>query len=115
MAIIAVNNKETSLEIKHLAKQKQILANVADTPDQCDFYLGSIVQKGHVKIAISTDGKSPTLAKRIRETFEESFPLEINESLENLTKVRSYLSGDFTEKVKQLNSITSILAANPEK
>ena len=115
LAIIAVNNKETSLEIKHLAKQKQILANVADTPDQCDFYLGSIVQKGHVKIAISTDGKSPTLAKRIRETFEESFPLEINESLENLTKVRSYLSGDFTEKVKQLNSITSILAANPEK
>ena len=115
LVIVAVNNKETSFEIKQLAAQKHILSNVADTPEQCDFYLGSIVQKGHVKIAVSTNGKSPTLAKRIRETFEESFPNEINESLENLTKVRGYLVGDFTEKVKQLNAITSVLVSNPKK
>lgn len=115
LVIVAVNNKQTSLEIKHLAQQKHILANVADTPEQCDFYLGSIVQKGNVKIAVSTNGKSPTLAKRIRETFEESFPNEINESLDNLTKVRGYLAGDFTEKVKQLNAITSVLSSNPKK
>lgn len=115
LVIVAINNKEKSLEIKELAKQKHVLANVADTPEQCDFYLGSIVQKGNLKIAISTNGKSPTLAKRIRETFDESFPIEINESLDNLTKVRGYLAGDFTEKVKQLNTITSVLAAKPEK
>jgi siroheme synthase-like protein len=115
LVIVAINNRETSLEIKTLAQQKRILSNVADTPEQCDFYLGSIVQKGHVKIAISTNGKSPTLAKRIRETFEESFPAEINESLVNLTKVRGYLKGDFTQKVKQLNAITSVLSAHPEK
>jgi hypothetical protein len=115
LVIVAINNKETSLEIKQLAQQKHIIANVADTPEQCDFYLGSIVQKGNVKIAVSTNGKSPTLAKRIRETFEESFPNEINESLDNLTKVRGYLSGDFTEKVKQLNAITSVLSSNPKK
>lgn len=115
LIIVAVNNRETSIEIKQLAQQKHILANVADTPEQCDFYLGSIVQKGNVKIAVSTNGKSPTLAKRIRETFEESFPNEINESLDNLTKVRGYLSGDFTEKVKQLNAITSVLSSNPKK
>ncbi|MBK8365989.1 MAG: TSUP family transporter [Bacteroidetes bacterium] len=115
LVIVAVNNRETSIEIKQLAQQKHILANVADTPDQCDFYLGSIVQKGNVKIAVSTNGKSPTLAKRIRETFEESFPNDINESLDNLTKVRGYLSGDFTEKVKQLNAITSVLSSNPKK
>ncbi len=113
--IVAINNKETSLGIKHLAQQKHILANVADTPDQCDFYLGSIVQKGNVKIAISTNGKSPTLAKRIRETFEESFPKEINESLDSLTGLRSYLKGDFSDKVKQLNKITSVLSKHPEK
>jgi siroheme synthase-like protein len=110
LVVAAVNNKATSLEIKKLARQKSILTNVADTPEQCDFYLGSIVQKGEVKIAISTNGKSPTVAKRIRETFEESFPENINESIENLTKVRTYLSGDFSEKVKQLNEITSILS-----
>jgi len=108
--IVAVNNKETSLAIKEEATKRKIIANVADTPEQCDFYLGSIVQKGNVKIAVSTNGKSPTMAKRIRETLEENFPAEINESIDNLTKVRSYLSGDFSEKVKQLNHITSVLA-----
>ncbi len=107
--ISAVNNKDTSLQIKELAQKKNILTNVADTPEQCDFYLGSIVQKGNVKIAVSTNGKSPTVAKRIRETLDESFPNEINEAVDNLTEVRKYLSGDFTEKVKELNKITSIL------
>ncbi len=108
--ISAINDKVTSLKIKQLAEQKNILANVADTPEQCDFYLGSIVQKGNVKIAVSTNGKSPTLAKRIRETFEEAFPESINESIENLTQVRKYLNGDFSKKVEQLNEITSVLA-----
>jgi siroheme synthase-like protein len=115
LVIAATGDREVSILIKEEASKRKLLVNVADTPDLCDFYLGSIVQKGNVKIAISTNGKSPTLAKRIRETFEESFPEEINESLDNLTKVRSHLAGDFTEKVKQLNDITSVLAANPEK
>lgn len=110
LVIIAVNDKLTSIQIKNLAQEKGLLTNVADTPEQCDFYLGSIVQKGQVKIAISTNGKSPTLAKRIRETFEESFPENINESVESLTEVRKYLSGNFSDKVNQLNEITSVLA-----
>ncbi len=109
LLITAVNNKQTSLHIKQLAKEKNILTNVADTPEQCDFYLGSIVQKGNIKIAVSTNGKSPTVAKRIRETLEEAFPENINESLDNLTQLRNYLSGDFAEKVNQLNEITAVL------
>ncbi len=107
--ISAVNNKETSLRIKKLAEQKNLLTNVADTPEQCDFYLGSIVQRGDVKIAISTNGKSPTLAKRLRETLDESLPKEINEAVQNLVEIRKYLEGDFTQKVKQLNKITEVL------
>ncbi len=114
LVVIAVNNKETSFAIKQEATKRNILANVADTPEQCDFYLGSIVQKGNVKIAVSTNGKSPTIAKRIRETLEDSFPNEINESIDNLTHIRKHLNGSFSDKVKRLNSITSILAANPE-
>lgn len=115
LLIVAINDKEKSIEIKEEAKRRHVLANVADTPDHCDFYLGSVVRKGNLKIAISTNGKSPTLARRIRETFEESFPEEINESLDSLSRVRTYLKGDFTSKVKQLNKITSVLANHPEK
>ncbi|HWY11470.1 MAG TPA: TSUP family transporter, partial [Bacteroidia bacterium] len=107
--ISAVNNKDTSLLIKQLAQRKNILTNVADTPEQCDFYLGSIVQKGQVKIAISTNGKSPTIAKRLRETLDKSLPNEINEAVDNLVQIRKYLEGDFTQKVNQLNKITSVL------
>ncbi len=115
LVVVAVNNKETSFAIKREAVKRNILANVADTPEQCDFYLGSIVQKGNVKIAVSTNGKSPTIAKRIRETLEDSFPNEINESIDNLTNVRKHLSGNFSDKVRQLNSITSVLSNNPKK
>jgi siroheme synthase (precorrin-2 oxidase/ferrochelatase) len=48
-----------------MQRQKHRLVNVADKPHLCDFYLGSVVQKGSVKIAISTNGKSPTIASTI--------------------------------------------------
>ena len=111
--IVAINDKEKSIAIKAEAKQKHILTNVADTPDHCDFYLGSIVRKGDLKIAVSTNGKSPTIAKRVREVFEESFPDEMQEVLENLYKIRTQLNGDFSSKVSELNKITSSLTAKP--
>lgn len=106
LVIIAVNNKETSFKIKQLAKQKRILANVADTPEQCDFYLGSIVQKGDLKIAISTNGKSPTMAKRVKETLNDVFPEETQEVLESLYEIRETLKGNFDYKIKTLNELT---------
>ena len=76
----------------------------------CDFYLGSIVQKGDLKIAISTNGKSPTLAKRLKEVFNESLDeKELQDAMANLNKFRNRLKGDFSNKVKQLNEITSVL------
>src|SRR5690606_7139999 len=62
--------------------------------------------KGNLKIAISTNGKSPTMAKRLKEIFQIGIPDEIDESLENLNRVRESLNGDFAYKVKQLNALT---------
>ncbi len=108
--IVAVNNKELSATIKQDATQKNILVNVTDTPDLCDFYLGSIVQKGNLKIAISTNGKSPTLAKRLKEIFNEVLPNEIDDILGNLQIIRNKLRGDFADKVSKLNEITKVLS-----
>jgi siroheme synthase-like protein len=107
LIIIAVNNRNLSEEIYRAAKQAGILANVADTPDLCDFYLGSIVQKGHLKIAISTNGKSPTMAKRLRQWFETILPEELDSLLEKLYKYRNTIKGDFAEKVKRMDALTS--------
>ncbi len=107
--IVAINHKERSKTICELAHKRNILVNVADTPDQCDFYLSSVVQKGNLKIAISTNGKSPTMAKRIREFLEDVLPEETSELLENLNAIRDSIKGDFAEKVRILNELTAPL------
>jgi uncharacterized membrane protein YfcA len=104
--IIAVNDINASAAIRDEAKRKNILVNAADMPDICDFYLGSIVQKGNVKIAISTNGKSPTTAKRIREVLNDAIPAEIDSLVNNLHEVRNKLNGNFALKVKKLNELT---------
>ena len=109
LVIIAVNEKEASLAIRAAAKEKKILVNVADTPEQCDFYLSSIVQKGNLKIAISTNGKSPTAAKRIKEVLSHALPAELDDMINNLHAVRNKLNGNFEYKVKRLNELTRIL------
>ncbi|MFD2921799.1 TSUP family transporter [Terrimonas rubra] len=109
VAIVAANDKILSQAIFTAARQQNKLINVADTPEYCDFYLGSIVKKGNLKIAISTNGKSPTMAKRIKEVLNDALPQELNDSIDNLHKVRNKLNGNFEYKVKKLNKLTKVL------
>ena len=109
LIIVATNDKPLNQQIKGWARERRIITNVADTPDFCDFYLGSVVKKGSLKLAISTNGKSPTLAKRIREVLEDAFPDELEQVFDNLREIRKTLTGDFSEKVRRLNEITSVL------
>ena len=88
LVIAATDNRSTQVQIKKACEEHGILCNIADTPDLCDFYLSSVVQKGNLKIAISTNGKSPTIAKRIKEVLEEVFPDEIDEVLQNINIIR---------------------------
>lgn len=106
LAILATDDKELHTRIREIARKKRILINVADTPDLCDFYLGSVVTKGNLKIGISTNGKSPTIAKRIREYLEEALPENTNELLDNMQAIRARLKGDFAHKVKMMNEVT---------
>jgi siroheme synthase-like protein len=109
LLISATGNRVFGERIRKDAQDRRLLVNIADTPELCDFYLGAIVSKGDLKIAISTNGKSPTIAKRFKEVLNDAFPGEIQEVLENLSTIRTSLKGDMAEKVKQLNAITSVL------
>jgi siroheme synthase-like protein len=109
LVIMATGNFELSTLVKDQARKRNILINVADTPELCDFYLGSIVRKGDLKIAISTNGTSPTMAKRLKEVLNDAFPDDTQEVLENLSKIRGSLKVDLAQKVKRLNAITSVM------
>lgn len=105
--VIAATDSDTlNLQIHTDCKEKNILVNVADNPILCDFFMGGIVTKGNLKLAISTNGKSPTIAKRLRQFFEEILPDDIDELVENLHLFRKSIKGNFEEKVKNLNELT---------
>jgi precorrin-2 dehydrogenase/sirohydrochlorin ferrochelatase len=106
MVIAATDNISVNIEVYKDCKAQYILVNVADNPPYCDFYMGGIVTKGNIKIAISTNGKSPTLAKRLRQFFEDVIPDNIDELAENLNSFRKTIKGDFQEKVDSLNELT---------
>lgn len=110
--VLATDDHQLHQYIYELAKERGVLLNVADTPDLCDVYLGSIVKKGNLKVGISTNGKSPTLAKRLKEVLNECLPEEIEEILDNLHAIRESLKGDFTYKVRKLNELTAGLVEN---
>ena len=109
MVIACTDDLEVNKRIYDLCRERYLICNIADTPPLCDYYLGGIVTKGNVKIAISTNGKSPTTAKRLREFFEEVIPEDINKMVENLNEYRKTLKGDFEEKVQKMNEITQSL------
>ncbi|AKH95568.1 ABC transporter permease [Elizabethkingia anophelis FMS-007] len=107
LVIAAVNDLVVAEQIRNDAHVKGVLVNIADKPELCDFYLGSIVRKGELKIAISTNGKSPTIAKRLREILTETIPDEVDEVLDNMQNIRQQLKGDFEYKIQELNRLTT--------
>ena len=109
MVIACTDDLEVNKRVYDLCRKRYLICNIADTPPLCDYYLGGIVTKGNVKIAISTNGKSPTTAKRLREFFEEIIPDDINSMVENLNEYRKTLKGNFEEKVQKMNEITEAL------
>ncbi|WP_304198106.1 bifunctional precorrin-2 dehydrogenase/sirohydrochlorin ferrochelatase [Flavobacterium alvei] len=109
MVIACTDDLEVNKRVFDLSRKRFLICNIADTPPLCDYYLGGIVTKGNVKIAISTNGKSPTTAKRLREFFEEVIPEDINKMVENLNEYRKTLKGNFEDKVQKMNEITQAL------
>lgn len=108
LIVAATNLPAVNQAVYRAAKTYRRLVNVADTPDLCDFYLGSIVSRGPLKVAISTNGQSPTFAKRFRQWLEAALPEnDTADLLDNLKIFRDRLEGDFEAKVKALNELTA--------
>jgi len=106
MVVATTDNVPVNEQVYHDCRKRNTLVNVADNPPYCDFYMGGIVTKGNVKVAISTNGKSPTTAKRLRQFFEDVIPENIDDLVQNLNEFRKTIKGDFEEKVETLNEFT---------
>ena len=91
LVIGATDDSKVNTEVYHAAHKKNILVNIVDSHEFCDFIVPSVVERGDLMIAISTSGKSPALAKKIRKEMEERYGKEYAEFLSIMGKVREKL------------------------
>ena len=91
LVVAATSSPELHEGIYREARRRRVLCNVVDDPPHCDFYYGSVVRRGALQIAISTSGKSPALAQRIRKILEQQFGPEYEEWIAALGEAREKL------------------------
>jgi len=87
----ATDNSEINRQIYTEAQRLGVLCNIADYPEACDFILPAIVKQGDLTIAISTSGKSPAFAKKLRKDLEKEFGSEVADFLKLMGEIRKKL------------------------
>lgn len=91
LVIGATDDEDLNDRVSIDAARLGILCNIADRPEKCNFILPSILQRGDLILTVSTSGKSPALAKKLRHTLEAQFGAEYAIMLELLGAVRKRL------------------------
>ncbi|KAI1371421.1 siroheme synthase middle domains-like protein [Hypoxylon crocopeplum] len=91
MVLVAVDDPAASTQIWKLCKEHRIPANIADVPQECDFYFGSIHRDGPLQIMVSTNGKGPRLAASIRKWIGNQLPAGVGDAIERIGELRAKL------------------------
>lgn len=110
LVISATSLRDLNESVYREADRRNILCNAVDDNDDCHFYYSSIVRRGDLQIAISTNGKSPALARRLREELEQQFGPEYASWLDWLGSKRELLreqSTDAEATRRQLHDLAS--------
>jgi precorrin-2 dehydrogenase/sirohydrochlorin ferrochelatase len=90
--VVAVTDDPQQIEaIWHEAQERGQPVNIVDVPARCTFIVPSILRRGQLTIAVSTEGASPSLAKRIRHQLEDFFPLAYDRYMQLATVARAHL------------------------
>jgi len=97
MVIGATDNERLNRQIHADAEGQNVLCNIADRPEICNFILPAIVQRGDFMLAISTAGKSPAFAKHMRRLLEAQFGPEYGKLLDLMGAVRKRLLAEAHE------------------
>ncbi len=91
LVIAATDDKELNHRISLAARKRNLLINAVDQPEDCNFIVPSIVNRGSLQIAVSTSGKSPAMAKKIRKDLESRFGSEYDAFLTLMGRIRKEL------------------------
>jgi precorrin-2 dehydrogenase/sirohydrochlorin ferrochelatase len=110
LVVAATSSTELHEQIFQEATRRGVLCNIVDVPELCDFFYPAVVQRGALQIAVSTSGRSPALAQRLRIELEEQFGTEFEVWLEYLGEARDKLQSqrlDPEERKRLLHELAS--------
>jgi len=79
---------DAGAKLAQSARRNGVLVNIEDVKAQCDFHVPSVVRRGDLTLTVSTAGKSPGLAKRLRLHIEQVFGVEWAGRLDEIAKLR---------------------------
>ena len=97
LVIAATSSLSVNEFVFRESRRRHVLCNAVDDPPNCDFFYGAVVRRGDLQIAISTNGKSPAFAQRLRELLEQQFGPEFAEKVNDLGTAREKLFRSKTE------------------
>lgn len=108
LLFIAGLEPEENEQLVMMARRRRILVNCEDVKDKCDFHVPAVVRRGDLTVAISTGGKSPGLAKRLRVYLSEVFGEEWKDRLEEIAKAREVWKQNGAN-LQELNQMTNAM------
>jgi precorrin-2 dehydrogenase / sirohydrochlorin ferrochelatase len=108
LAVVATASNTLNELIYREAERRGVLCNVVDVPDYCDFFYPAVVRRGDLQIAISTAGKSPSLAQKLRQQLERQFGPGYAEWLEQLGETRRLILASDLDKERKLELLHSL-------
>ena len=108
LVVVATASRALNERVYREAQRLRILCNVVDVPDLCDFFYPSIVRRGDLQIAVSTAGKSPSLAQKIRQQLEKQFGPGYASWVAELGETRKLVLASDLDKEKKLDLLHSL-------
>jgi precorrin-2 dehydrogenase/sirohydrochlorin ferrochelatase len=108
LAVIATSSNSLNQRIYRDARQRGVLCNVVDVPECCDFFYPAVVRRGDLQIAVSTAGKSPSLAQKLRQQLERQFGPQYAAWLKELGETRHLILASDLSKERKLDLLHSL-------
>jgi precorrin-2 dehydrogenase/sirohydrochlorin ferrochelatase len=91
IAIAATNNHELNKRIYKDCQELEVLCNVVDEPELCDFYVPAVVKRGDLQIAIGTEGSCPAYSGHLRKKLGQTFTEKHGEFLAEVETIRRHI------------------------
>lgn len=108
LAVVATSSRTLNERVYHEAQKRGVLCNVVDVPDLCDFFYPAVVRRGDLQIAISTAGRSPSLAQQIRQQLEKQFGPGYAAWVAELGETRKLILASDLDKERKLDLLHSL-------